>query len=825
MSLSQNVSHAFRSLRRAPIFSAAVILTLTIGIGSAAAIFAVVNAVLLRPLPFGQPERLVGAWFDLPPVSMQHAQQTLATFRTFQRFSHTLESIAIYDEESANIGDPDNVAQPERMIATWATSDLIPMLQVRPIVGRTFTASEDTPQGPRVALISEELWRSRFGGDRNVIGKKLLVFGQSTEIIGVMPSAFNFPSNATRLWLPRRVDPNDPNPGGFSHNAIARLKPGITIAAAERELMALLPRTVEVAPMVAPGIPMQMLLDQAKPVPRLIPLRDDMVGDISKTLWMVAATALLVLLVTCANVANLLLVRADGRHRELAVRAALGAGSRRVLAHFFTESAVLAGVSAILGVGVAGIAIRLLVSAGPAEIPRLSEISLDPAVGVFTVVVAFLVAVACSAIPAIRFMRSDALSGLRDGGRGGTVGGKRQRARAVLVAGQMALALVVLATSGLLLRSFQRLRAVRPGFNADGVATVWMSLPSLRYPNDSSIVRFYAQLSARAAALPGVQSVGLTSRLPLLSRGMNQNPMWVEGDVNASTKIPPLSLYTTVDDGYFRAMGVPLLAGRFFDKMDRQRGDENIISRETAIAYFHDSTGRAAIGKRFQSLPKGPWHTIIGVVGSIRDTSLASPASRAVYFPEAVPADTLDSQLSTTMALVARTEGDVASVSRAMQGLVRELDPTLPTFDVRSMQRRLDASIARLTFTMTILGVAAGVTLILGVVGLYGVIAYVVTLRTRELGVRIALGAQPRAVEAMVTKQGLMLSGAGIAVGLVLVLVGARFVRSFLYEITPADPLALGGATGLLVLFALFASWIPARRAARVNPTEALRAD
>jgi predicted permease len=422
-------------------------------------------------------------------------------------------------------------------------------------------------------------------------------------------------------------------------------------------------------------------------------------------------------------------------------------------------------------------------------------------------------------------MRADPLSGLRDGGRSGTVGRHKQHARAVLVAAQMAFALVVLAASGLLVRSFQRLHAVRPGFNADQVATIWLALPSLRYPGDSAVVRFYARLTEQAAQIPGVQSVGLTSRLPLDTRGMDQEPMWFEGDPIGATKIPPIEVFSTVDAGYFRVMQIPLIAGRLFDPIERQRGDEAIISLATAVRFFHDSTGRSALGKRFRSLPSLPPHTVIGVVGDARDTSLFTPPPRVTYFPEAVYRDSLDSELARTMAVVVRTNGDVATATRSIQLLIRELDPTLPTFDARSMRAAVSASIARLSFTMVVLGVAAAVTLILGVVGLYGVIAYVVTLRTRELGVRLALGAQPRAVAAMVTKQGLILSSAGIVVGLGLVIVVARFLRSFLFEIAPTDPLTLGGATGILVAFALLASWIPARRAARVNPIDALRSD
>jgi putative ABC transport system permease protein len=333
------------------------------------------------------------------------------------------------------------------------------------------------------------------------------------------------------------------------------------------------------------------------------------------------------------------------------------------------------------------------------------------------------------------------------------------------------------------------------------------------------------RLADRAAQLPGVTAAGVSSRLPLQSNGSDWDPFYVEGDIGSAANVPPLELYSYVDAGYFTAMGIPLLAGHAFDRIDRQHSNEAIISSETSLRFFHDSTGRAAIGKRFRELPAGEWITVIGVVGGVRDTTLSASPTRAVYYPESVTTDTVFRGPQFTMALVARTKGDVTGTTRDMQRLVREMDPTLPTFGVRSMRAVLDASMARLSFTMTILGVSAAVTLILGVVGLYGVIAYIVSLRTRELGVRIALGAQPRAVAMMVTRQGLVLSGVGVAIGLVLVVLVARFLRSFLFEIAPTDPLTLAGATGILVLFALLASWIPARRAARVDPTEALRAD
>lgn len=825
MSLRQSVVHACRALLRAPLFSTSIILTLTIGIGSAAAIFTVVNAVLLQPLPYAHPEQLIGVWFDMKPLSLMHVQQTSATYFTFRRFAHTIEGIAAYQDGSLNVSDPDGRAEPERMSVGWVTANTMSVLGVPPIVGRAFTESEDAPKGPPVAIISERLWHTRFAGDRNPLGRKLVIGGKLTEIVGVMPERFRFPNPRIDIWQPLQLDPHAAFSGGFNYNSIARLAPGASIAAAAREFTNVLPRVTEVSPSMAPSVPMKMVLDQAKPVIRLVPLRDDVVGDSRRTLWMVAAVALLVLLVTCANVANLLLVRADARHRELSVRAALGAGRGRVIAHFLIEAGVLAAISAVLGLAVAAIATRLLVAAGPAYIPRLQEIRVDGWVVAFTIGVAALVTVVCSAFPAIRFMRGDPLSGLREGGRGGTAGAQKQHVRGALVAAQVAFALVVLAASGLLLRSFQRLHAVRPGFDADGVATLWLAVPDQRYPGDSSVVRFYSRLTERVAEIPGIQTVGLTSRLPLWNEGLDQNPFYAEGDASTATKIPPLEVYATIDSGYFKAMRIPLIAGRNFDRLERQNPLEAIISQETARTFFHDSTGQKALNRRFQVLPNGQWHTIIGVVGSVRDTALASGPARSVYLPETAGGDTVNTQVYRTMAVVARTRGDVATTTRAIQQVIRQIDPTLPTFGVRSMRQTVDASTSLLSFTLIVLAVAAAVTLVLGMIGLYGVMAYVVALRTRELGVRIALGATPGAVAAMVTRQGALLCAAGVGAGLVLVGIGARFVRTLLFEVGPTDPLALGAATVLIVAFALVASFIPARRAARVNPADALRAE
>ena len=816
---------ALRSLRRSPAFTVTASATLVLGIAASVAIFALVNGVLLRPLPYGEPDRLVGAWHDLPGVSMPKAEQTAGLYFTYKKLARSIEGIGVYQGGAVNVSDPRGGAEPQRITAAWVAQSVLPLLRVPPLLGRNFTEAEDLPKGGNVVLISEGLWRARFGGDPAVIGKTLEVSGETHEIVGVMPARFRFPTPATQLWLPIQLDPNDQYPGGFNYQAIARLAPGQTVESAQRDFAAVMPRVVELHPYLAPEVPMRLVLDQAKPRPILVPLKEDVIGGIARTLWIVAAAAGVVLLVACANVTNLILVRADARQRELAVREALGAGRGRVLAHFLADSVVIAALAGAVGLGLATLAIRALVSTGPVEIPRLAEVRIDGAAVLFAVVVSAAAAVVCSVIPALRLGGVVLSSALREGGRGGTASRVQQRVRASLVAAQIALALVALASSGLLIRTFQRLNEVRPGFEPEGVATFWMSLPGARYPNDSTVAQFYGRLLERVRALPGVRSASIASRLPLVDRGTSFDPFYPEGDASWTDKIPPLQAYGTVDGEYFRTMGIPLLAGRTFDRLDAQRYDEAIVSQATAVQFFHDSTGRAAVGRRFREIPGGPWVTIVGVVGSVRDTALASPPAQSVYYPQVPgPADSY-SPVRNQMALVVRTAGETRAIVRPVQAAVRDLDPTLPVYDIRPMSAVLDASMAQLSFTILVLGAAAAVTLILGAIGLYGVMAYVVTLRSRELGLRIALGATPGAVVAMLTRQGVVLTAIGIAGGFVLYALVARFLRALLYGVAATDSLTLAGASLLLVAVAALASWIPARRTSRLDPADVLRAE
>jgi predicted permease len=816
---------AWRSLRRSPAFTITASMTLVIGIAASVAMFALINTVLLQPLPYEKSDQLVAARHDLPGVNIVNGNQTAGTYFTYKKLARSIADIGVYQEGAVNLSDPRAGSDPQRVTSAWMTASMIPLLGVSPLLGRSFADAEDLPNGQLVVLISEGMWRSRFAADPQILGRALEIAGRSREIIGVMPSRFRFPNADTRVWLPLQLDPNEQFPGGFNYEGIARLKPGVSLAAARQDFTSVLPRIVELFPNMAPGVPSQMLLDQARPIPVIVPLKLDVTGRISRTLWIVAAAAVLVLLVACANVTNLMLVRADARQRELAVREAIGAGRGRVLAHFLAESALVTAIAGAIATGLAAVAIRLLVRSAPTGIPRLAEVRIDLTTIAFSVAICALVTLACSVIPSLRIGRIHLLSALREGGRGGTASKVQQRVRGALVAAQIALALVALGGSGLLIRTFLQLNAVRPGFNPQNVATFWVSLPSVRYPNDTVVSRFYIQLLDRAAALPGVQAVGVASRLPLLSSGMNQNPFYPEGDRSYANKIPPLQIYTTTDGGYFKAMEIPLLAGRTFNRLDTQRADEAIISQATALQFWKDSTGRNAIGKRFTDLPGGRWYTIVGVVGNTRDTSLAAPPSGTVYFPEAPGSTEFNSQSHNTMALVVRTVGDPVTITTAVQRMVKELDPTLPLFDVRPMRGVFAASIAQLSFTIMLLGVAAIVTLLLGAIGLYGVMAYVVALRTRELGVRIALGASPRSIVGMLTSQGVLLTGVGIGAGLLLFFFVARTLRTLLFGVAPTDPITLAAASLLLVAVAALASWIPARRTSLLDPADVMRAE
>ena len=818
--LWDDLRYAARTLRRAPVFTIAATLTLVLGIGAATAMFAIIHGVLLEPLPYGSADRLVSVSTDLRSPALQGVAQAPGAYFTYKRFARRIEDIGFYRSGSANISDKVS-NRAERVTATWITASTISTLQVSPIIGRSFTTDEERAHGPNVVVISEALWRTRFLASREVLGKTIDINSVPRVILGVMPERFRFPTPATQLWLPARLDPNSATVGDFSYASVARLSPRATPEEAQRELASILPRIAESFPRLESGLSTAVWLDEAKPTPHVIPLRDEITGGIARTLWILAAAAGLVLFVACANVANLLLIRADGRQLELAVREALGAGRVRVLTHFLGESVVLAMVAGAIGLAVAWVAVRTLVVFGPADIPRLTEVHVDAwTVGV-TLVLSIAVAALCGAIPTFRTRRGPLSIALRENARSGTSGRARQRLRGMIATLQIAVALVVVAGSALLLRTFHLLYEEHPGFDASNVATFWMQLPFARYGNDSTAVGFFARLTTSVGNLPGVRAVGVTTLLPLGAGERNQRSFRVDGDAQA------VSLPTnTIDDGYLASMSIPLLAGHGFDRLGVQRDGEVIVSRRAAITLWNDPTGKAAVGKRLGMSPAGPSYTVVGVAGDVRDRDLATPPSATVYLPQASPIDSaLEPGARRSMALVVKTVGPPASIAGSVRQVVHELDPSVATYDEQAMNDVVRASTARLSFTLALMSTAAVITLVLGAIGLYGVMAYTVALRTRELGIRIALGADPQRLATMVVSQGLLLTAGGVGTGLLLFALVARFLRTFLYRVGASDPLMLFSATLALVATATLASWLPARRAARIDPANALRFD
>lgn len=811
------LKHALRSLRRTPAFAIAAALTLALGIGSVAAAFTITNGVLLEPLPFGRPDRLVS--IGLRTVELQRIQQPPAILYTYEEFARRLAHIGFFRTGNANLAATEGVAEPMRVTATWATASTIPLLQTAPIVGRTFRDDEDHAGAPDVAVISEHLWRAFFQGSPDVVGKTLIVNSVPRTIVGVMPREFSFPSADTKLWLPARLDRDPTGMGDFAWFGVARLASGATPEAAERELASLLPRVAESFPRLGSGAATTAWLDEAQPAPVVVPLRDEITRGIAPTLWMLAAAGGLVLLVALANVSNLMMIRADARQLELAVREALGASRLRIATHFLGESIVLMAVAAGAALLASWAAVRAVTAFGPADLPRLSELHIGAPTVAFVMGISIVAACICTIVPTIRVRRATLSISLRDGGRGGTAGRGRQRLRAAMAVSQIAMAFVALAASALLLRTSQRLAQEEPGFDDTNVLTIWTQLPFARY-GDSASVAFYARLTESVAALPGVVAAGVTDRPPLGDRATRELSFAREDGNTVSLPI------VVADSGYFASITIPIIAGRGFPKLGLQRTGEIIISQRAVRSLLSDTVASAAIGRRLTLAPSGPAYTIVGVVGDVRDHDLGTPPSPTVYMAQAVPAaESAELPARRTMALVVRTRGSTTGIITPIRKIVHELDPGVPIFNVRTMHDIVRTSTARLSFTLAMMSAAAVITLMLGAIGLYGVIAYMVALRTREFGIRIAIGADPKQLARSVALGGMTLLAVGVGVGLVLYAIATPFLREFLHGITAGDPITLAGATVVLAATAAAASWLPARQASRVDPAVALRAE
>ncbi|HEY4303971.1 MAG TPA: ABC transporter permease [Gemmatimonadaceae bacterium] len=817
----QTLTHACRSLRRAPAFALAAALTLSIGIGATTAIFAVLNTILLKPLPYREPSQLAGIWFNLPGMSFPRAPQSASSYFTFRRFSRQIEGIGVVSPNSVNLEVDGGAA--ERVRSANVSASVFPLLGVPLQLGRSFTADEDAPHAQGVAVLSDGLWRRRFGGDRAVIGKTVRINGVPSTIVGVASPTFQFPNAVTQLWTPIAFDSTSRYGGIFGFQSFVRLKPGATNESLARELNQLLPRIGELYPDVGPGMPTSGFLKDTHASIYVHSMRDDVVGTFGNVLWIAVAAGVCLLLISFANVASLLLTRAEGRQRELAVRVVLGAGPRRIISQYLSESLVLAAIGGVFGLLLAFAGVKMFVHSGPPGVPRLAEMSVDLFVVAFAIGLTLVMALLCCIVPAIRYDVRQLAARLRDGTRGGTTGRDRQRARRTLVVTQVAFATVLVAGAGLLFRSMDALRHVQPGFDAEHTLTMWLAMPTASYRGDSDIVRTTTQIVDRVAALPGVAAAGLSSKIPLNGIGINFTPVYSDADDPSSKKLPPSAEVITTSGTYFNAMGIPLIAGRTFDRPERQHPREAIIDRSMAFQRWHDSTGVKAIGRRIYFTPNQPL-TVIGVVGAVHDTSIAAPANSLVYVPH-VPDDSLNSFVARTNAVVVRTKGDPHALVVAVQRAISEVDHSLPPFGIAVMSDNVEQSMTRLDFVMTLIGVTATIALVLAAIGLYGVLAYMVSLRARELSVRLAIGAMPSRVAWLVTGQGATLAIAGVVVGIATFLGTSRFLRSLLNGVSSPDALTVIAVASVLMMIAIAASWIPARRASRIDPARALSGD
>lgn len=820
-STSRDIRLALRGVRRNPAFAALTVLTLALGIGATAAVFSVVNGVLLKPLPFHEPENLVGVWHSALGWGVSRwMPQSAATYFTYREESRVFEDIGIWNNTQVSITGLD---QPERVTALLVTDGTLPLLRVAPILGRTFSRQDDLPEAEPTVMLSHGYWLLRFAGDSNVIGRTLTIDGRSREVIGVLPPGFDFFQIDPAVYLPYRFDRAHVAVfGDLSYPAVARLRPGVTIEQANADVARMIPLALEKFP---PGMSPSDI-ENVQLGPDVHPLINDVVGTVGTTLWVILGSVGIVLLIACANVANLSLARAEGRRREVAVRAAIGAGRREIARHFFAESLVLAGLGGVVGLGLAYAGSTAFVAIAAQQLPRTTEITVDTTVLLFTAAISLLSGTFFGLFPVLRYGNPNLATSLKEGDRGGGSGRGRQFVSGALVVSQVALALVLVCGSGLMIRSFQAMRHVDPGFDRpDEVLTFNITPTAAEAPEPPATAATHEEILRRIRAVPGVVAAAFSSSMPLDGWGSNQG-IHVEEFPIAEDQAAPLRRFKWISPGYFETLGIPLLAGRDLSWADIHTRARVVVVTENFASQYWDNPS-AALGKRIREGRNQPWREIVGVVGNVHDNAVNRPATPIVYWPHLVEDFWgLDIFARRTMVYVVRSGlHPAANVLNDVREAVWSVHSTLPVANVQTLGDVYDRSMVRTSFTVVMLFIAGSLALILGAVGIYGVISYVVSQRTREIGVRMALGARQRQVSGVVLKQGLVLAGSGVAVGLIAAVGLTRLMSALLFGVDPVDPITYGTVSLVLVAVALLASYVPSRRAARVDPAEALRVD
>ncbi len=806
----QDVRQAARRLRRRPSFTLASVLTLALGIAAATSVFSLVYGVVLSPLPYPQSDRLVLVSHSAKGLGIEGGLGvTYGFYRFYRERVREATVMAMYGGTDATLtgrGDP------VQLRVARATPSLEAVLRVEPLLGRWFTATEGEPGAAAVAVLSHRLWVERFGADPAVLGSTIRLDGTPIDVVGVMPAGFAFPEAETALWLPRVVPAS--GIGGWNEQAVARLRPGATPQSLEAELARMLPVLREQSDDPAR---VKEYLDDAGIAPRIVTLKESVVADVRPMLWILLGTVGFVLLIAVANVANLFLVRAEDGQRESAVRTALGATRGRLARGFLAETLLLAGSAGLIGIGAASVAIRVLQGRAPIDVPRLAEVSLDPVVLTVALSACLVVALVLGLTPSLR-RSADVAEMLKDGARRTTAGRSRLRGRNVLVATQVALALVLLIGSGLLLRTFQQLRSVDLGFSTRQALTFRIGLPQTRYATRADFLRFHQELRSKLQALPGVDAVGAVGNcLPLTPNMCWGETLEAQGFPTPAGTVPPVTGSRVTAPGYFAAMGIPV-RGRGFTTAD-ENGPARVavLSEAAAAAYFPRVD---ALGQRVRIDTDGPWYTVVGIAANVRAKPSTDEFLRLIYEPM-IPAE--DGLSPRPLAYVLRTSLPPTSLVPAVRRTVAEVDPAVPLADVETLGERVADATAPATFALVLVGLAAAIALLLGAIGVYAVVAYAVSRRTAEIGVRIALGARAGHVLRLVMRQGGSVVLSGVAAGLAAALVLTRLMSGMLYGIAPTDPLSYAALTVLMLAVAGFALWLPAHRATRVDPQEALR--
>jgi|HubBroStandDraft_4_1064222.scaffolds.fasta_scaffold01538_3 predicted permease len=824
--LFADVRYSLRMLRRNPIFTAVGLLTIAIGIGANAAVFSVVNSVLLKPLNYPKAEELVSLHQTAPGAAgLADFENGLllspSMYFTYAEQNRTFQSLGVWDTSTASVT---GLAEPEQVRTVEVSDGVLQTLGVPPAVGRWLTPADQIPRGRETVMLGYGYWQRRFGGDRSVLGRNLMVDSRPREIIGVMPEGFRSVEADFDVIVPLGFERGKLILAGFGYHGIARLKPGVGIAEANRDVTRMLPMWMDSwsnGPGSSPHI-----YETWRITPLIRPLKQEVIGNVGELLWVVMGTIGLVMLIACANVTNLLLVRVESRQQELAVRAALGAGWGQIVRGLLVESVMLGLMGGALGVGLAYAGVRFLVAIGPANLPRLGEISVDGRTLGFTLLLSVFAGLLFGLMPALKYAGPRTSLALQSAGRTTSVSRERHRARNLLVVGQVAMALVLLVSAGLMIRTFEALRTVDPGFtDARQLQVLRISIPDLLIREAQRVTRTQNEILDKLAAIPGVKSAGFVSEMPMEGFDSGWDTIFVEGKTYSEAELPALRLYKHVSPGFFGAAGTRIIAGRDLTWAEVY-GPRSVVMVSENLAREMWGTPSGALGKRLREDPGLPWREVIGVIQDVREKGVEEKAPEIVYWPPMVenfygpgPAQAI----RTVSFVIASERAGTESFLNDVRQAVWSVNANLPLASVRTMEEVYGKSVARTSFTLVMLGIAGAMAMALGIIGIYGVMSFTVSQRKREIGIRLALGAQRVDLVQMVLSEGATLALVGVAMGIAAALGLTRLMGSLLFGVTAHDPLTFGLVAALLMLVALLACYVPAQRAMNVDPMVALR--